>query len=859
MQVNILGDFSVCANGATVTPRAAKPRSILALLAIRRGDTVSKESIMREIWGEEPPKHALGTVHTYIYDLRKALASRRTRGAQILLTRPQGYMLDACGLQLDSTRFENLVREASTFAERGLRSPGSREALEKASEELSAALTLWRGSPLADVVLGEQLSGHVTWLEERRRQALELRLHVDMKLGRGPALIGELMLLTQEYPFHEGFSEMLMLALARAGRRSEALEVFHGLRSRLTSDLGLEPGPSVQRVQRALLGGDAERDAPQPAARRRSPRRRMRLAQLPPRVPDFCGRQEVLDDVETHLTEGGGTEPMVYLSGMAGVGKSALAIRVANDVAGCFPGGQLYVDVHHTAGDSVSLTTLPTKVLKALGVAEESVPTTPEECVGAIRSLVHERDLLLVIDGVQPQMSIERLLPTGCATVITGRAALHGVPGMKKVKIETFLTLEGLSLLEHIAGRNRIRTEACAAESLVDRVGALPLAVRFLGERLASSPVMTLEWFRENIDAAVEEGIRLSDLQRIGFDLFSRLDSMYRGLDDSSRVAFCALAPLRHGIFSIRDVAAELACEYSAADISLAGLVDAGLLRVKGFGRNGERMHILHVLVGLFALECSERSRRSQRLQLLAPFPRDEIDGTMTIGSLPGPRVPVGGDVDPDYAIGRSKLSAARTEPDGQRDRSGDPDPRAPRSRSVGLGVLQSGRQDGQCLAHLGPCERRAETVVRTTAEGELSRPASADVEVAVAEDTGVVVRCVEEHIYKGADRDSESTVDEVLTGNPYHRGRGRGSSHRLLHCRHREFRLVAERDPLLGMLQEHRHRHAQLVLCGILTGEQQPDHHDAELLRGQSVPGLFRGDQGGKKVWSRPCPTFGQ
>jgi DNA-binding SARP family transcriptional activator len=612
MRFSVLGDFTVTVANLDITPRPAKLRSILALLTIRKDESVSRDSIIREIWGESPPENASGTIHTYIYELRQSLKSAGC-DEPVIVTKPHGYALDHSKVDVDIHRFEELLHKGTTIM-RDARSADSRSSrseswalprkkLEEASDHLTEALTLWRGEPLANVDCGDQLATHVTWLEERYRQTLELRFEVDMRLGRETDLVGELMVLTERYPYHERFHEILMRALARSGRRSESLDVYRRLRTRMAEEFGLEPSPPLRQLQHALLVGD-------PRFEREPPRPRMHPTQLPPDVPDLCGRQDVVDEMCRYLTTSHGTTgPVVCLHGMAGVGKSTVAVGVANRLARHFPGGQIYLDLHGTRAGSNSASTLLGGLLRALGVADADIPSTVEECVGAFRSLTLDGRVLLVLDGVKPHIPVARLLPAACATIITSRWPMHGIAGARKITLDPFSTEEALILLGRIAGEDRIRAERDIAEGLVDRVGGLPLGVRFLGERLSSAPSMTLEqlW---SIMVATGDEVWLSDLGRIGFDLYDRLDATYRELNAAERAAVRVLGPFRHGKFTTRDVAEAMSSPVTQADLVVTSLVDASLVHTVGHDERGDRVHALPQAVALYAKELAERDPR---------------------------------------------------------------------------------------------------------------------------------------------------------------------------------------------------------------------------------------------------------
>ena len=249
MRFNLLGPLEVLGEGGGCTPRTPKLRVVLAVLLMHANETVSMEWLVEELWGEEVPPSATATLQTYIYHLRKLLggAAGGEDGAP-LLTKPPGYQLRVEPGQVDAHEFERLAR-------------AGREALAgddvpRAADLLRQALGLWRGAALADVERGPRLEAYVARLEEERLRVLEERIEADMLLGRHRELIGELKALTTAYPLHEWFHSQLIVALYRAGRRSEALEVYQLLRRLLREELGLDPSPELQQLQLAILTGN---------------------------------------------------------------------------------------------------------------------------------------------------------------------------------------------------------------------------------------------------------------------------------------------------------------------------------------------------------------------------------------------------------------------------------------------------------------------------------------------------------------------------------------------------------------------------------------------------------------------------
>lgn len=254
MEINILGPLIARERGVTIVPSAAKPRQLLALLALQGNRVVTVSTLMEEIWGASIPRSAATTLQTYILQLRRkiavALEDDPTRQAKdVLVTQNGGYMLDVQPGKLDFEEFEQLVQAA-----RHAEASGDDRAV---SGFYGRALELWRGSALVDVRVGSVLELEVLRMEESRMAALERRVDADLRLGRHSELIPELQVLAARNPLHENFCAQLMIALHRAGSSWRALEAYQRLRSSLVRELGLEPSQRVQDIQQAVLSGKA--------------------------------------------------------------------------------------------------------------------------------------------------------------------------------------------------------------------------------------------------------------------------------------------------------------------------------------------------------------------------------------------------------------------------------------------------------------------------------------------------------------------------------------------------------------------------------------------------------------------------
>lgn len=249
LRFSALGEFRVVDQERECTPSAPKLRRVLAALVLQANEVIPAGALIEELWGAEPPSSALTTLQTYVYQLRRLLSPKAHAGSPVLLTRAPGYVLMLEPEASDVYQFEELLRHGRARLEAG----DHREA----STKLAEALALWRGPALADLEAGQLLQVHVARLEERRIAALQLRIEADQALGRYRELIGELKSLINEHRLNEWLYAQLMLALYRAGRRSEALEVYHHVRHVLRNEYGLEPSSDLQRLQREVLVGSA--------------------------------------------------------------------------------------------------------------------------------------------------------------------------------------------------------------------------------------------------------------------------------------------------------------------------------------------------------------------------------------------------------------------------------------------------------------------------------------------------------------------------------------------------------------------------------------------------------------------------
>jgi DNA-binding SARP family transcriptional activator len=240
MEFRILGPLEVLDGGASVKLPGPKQRSLLAMLVLHANEVVSSDRLIDELWPGEPPESGAAALQASVSRLRKSLGG----GAGLLETVAPGYVLHVDTQELDLRRFERLVAEAE----------GEEPAA--AAEKLREALGLWRGSALADFAYEPFAEAAIGRLEELRLLALERRIDADLRSGRDAELVPELESLVAQHPLREGLRQKLMVALYRSGRQAEALESYQSARRALVEGLGIEPGPALQELEKAILRQD---------------------------------------------------------------------------------------------------------------------------------------------------------------------------------------------------------------------------------------------------------------------------------------------------------------------------------------------------------------------------------------------------------------------------------------------------------------------------------------------------------------------------------------------------------------------------------------------------------------------------
>ena len=493
----LLGPVGACRAGIPADIARGKQRVLLAALLLKANRTVPGDELIDALWGAEPPTSAQATLQNYVKRLRQALGD----DSSVITWQDGGYQIRVQDGELDLARFEAMqdaAREAAGAGE-----------WDKAAGLLRGALSLWRGEPLTDVQSDLLTLRDLPRLAELRLQALEALSEAGLRLGHGPAVIAELRRLTAEYPLRERLHALLMLALHGEGQQAEALAIYRDVRRLLVTELGTDPGPQLRRAHQEILGtGEAPgakllRSAASivqvPSGRRRAapapvPR------QLPAAVSHFSGRgAELAKLARMSGPERGFPEAVVIsaIAGTAGVGKTALAVRWAHEVAGRFPDGQLYVNLRgYDPGPALAAGDALAGFLRALGVAGPDLPLDLAERAALYRSLLAGRRMLVILDNARYAGQVRPLLPggPGCAVVVTSRDSLAGLvsrEGAQRLELRVLSAAESAALLRALIG-GRADEEPGAVEALAAACAGLPLALRIAAEMVTARPKVQL-------------------------------------------------------------------------------------------------------------------------------------------------------------------------------------------------------------------------------------------------------------------------------------------------------------------------------------------------------------------------------
>ena len=355
-------------DGDSAALGAPKQRALLALLLVNRRRVVTAEQLIDGLWGEAPPTSAVQSLQVYVHGLRRALGPERIE------TAGKGYRVAVDADELDLDRFERLLERGRAALEAGR--------ADDAADDLREALAVWRGPALADLSEEARRAAESEHLDELRLAALELRVDAELACGRHDAVVAQLEKLSAEHPYREKFLQQRLLALYRCGRQTEALEVYRTARDLLAEDLGLDPSPALQELERAILKQDSSLAAPEPPSRSTRP--------LPVPPTPLVGRRLELAAVGALYRDEGAR--LVTLTGPGGTGKTRLALALAHMLEPELRDGAIFVGLAPVSDPELLVST----IAKSLDVQEGELPLAER-----VADQLRERRVLLVLDNFE--------------------------------------------------------------------------------------------------------------------------------------------------------------------------------------------------------------------------------------------------------------------------------------------------------------------------------------------------------------------------------------------------------------------------------------------------------------------------
>ncbi|WP_225447529.1 BTAD domain-containing putative transcriptional regulator [Streptacidiphilus sp. PB12-B1b] len=560
LRFGVLGPLEVRTGGRELPLGSPKQRLVLALLLCEPGAVVPVARLLDALWPGEQPRNARKTVQVYVSGLRRILEA--AGGEARIAFRFSGYRIALCPAELDSERFDQLVREGDRCLQGG--EP------EQGTAVLRQALALWRGPVLREFEQVEAVRRAAARLTERRLSVSERWAEAELAL-RGPsAVLDALAELAWEHPLRERLRALQISAFRQAGQVAEALAVYDEVRQGLARDFGLAPGPAVRQAHRELLEQGPVR-GPGPRWAPPAPRSRPRL---PPEPEDFTGRAGAAEWLGAQLT-GPAPAGAVVLHGQVGVGKTALALHAGHRLRAGFPDGCVLLRLRGGNGAPRPLASVLAELWQIAGLPG-TAPADDETAAAVWQDRAASLRLLLVLDDARDETVVRRLVPhdgPGRA-LITSRSRLSALGRASRFELPPLPPEQALRLFERVLGPERTARDPRAAEHIVRLTGLLPLGVRVAADRLAALPHLSLADFASRLGG----GPRL-DLLRVGdVSVRERLDAALADLPQDVRALLPGVGSLPPGPFTQPEAEAATGAAGDAVCALLEALIENGVV-----------------------------------------------------------------------------------------------------------------------------------------------------------------------------------------------------------------------------------------------------------------------------------------
>lgn len=556
---SLLGPLSAVIDGRPLPLGPRKQRLVLATLLSRPNTPVPVDVLTDVVWPEGPPRTARKNLQVYVSAARALFGAVDGDDRGRVVHDCGGYRLRVEEGELDTLRFRTLARAGRAAGERG--------DLRTAARLLREALDLWgERPPLHDLRDSAGVAEEAERLEARCLTVYEDWAEAEIETGRAGVAVDGLRDLVERHPFRERLRAAWMNSLHQTGRQAEALAVYDDYRQLLARELGLEPSPAMAGLYRAMLGEGR-------AARASAPRNAAGGVSLPADSRHFTGRE---DELAGLLDVSGAPDGAVLVvSGPAGVGKSALAVRAAHLLADRFPDGRVHVRARQENGVARARNDVLEELGRLCGVAGRGLPD-PAQAETAWQDWLSRHRALVVLDDVADEASVRGLLPRSgrCSMLLTSRSQLTGLEAVHRTALAVPGEDEALALLGTLIGRHRLRTDPSAALRVVRACGCLPLAVAVSGMRLAVLRHLPLAEYADRLD---DPAGALEELVAGDVSVRSRLAACWRDLGTGDRGALVRIAGLpEDGGFTLERAMAALDRDERGTIRAVESLIGSG-------------------------------------------------------------------------------------------------------------------------------------------------------------------------------------------------------------------------------------------------------------------------------------------
>lgn len=571
MYFRVLGPVDVWENERSHLVGPWKEQTILAILLLEAGHVVSAQTLAERLWDERIPDHARGTLQAYISRLRSRLREAGDETGLITSSSAGGYRLVIESDQADVRQFHQMISDA--------RAASAAKDLHLARALLLQAEGLWRGEPL-DGLTSLWCETTRQALLERRRGAILARIGLDLQLDADRSdAISELAQLTSTGRIDQSAIEMLMRALASVGREDEALATYRSAQARLREQLGVDPRAELTALHQQILRGE-----PLPSRPAAEPAQRGALAPntLDRDPPYLIGRDEHVHDLLVSVTEdleSASGIALYALDGMPGIGKTAVALRAAHQLAVQCPDGALQINfrTHDPRQPPLDPRTALVLLLEALGAGSDELGRAGslDQLAGLWRRRTRGLRLLLLLDDVPDVNEINHLTPValGSVTLVTSRRRMPHLPGARHRTLGALNDVAAIRLLTRITGR-RFPDQARNLQRFVSHCGGLPLAVVVASAHLRAHPA----WSLADLVNRLETWTPATGQDQLSAPVHRAFELSYRTLPEPHRRLLRLLAIQPVPDIGVHAVAALIDEDPAATDLILETLVENHLL-----------------------------------------------------------------------------------------------------------------------------------------------------------------------------------------------------------------------------------------------------------------------------------------